>query len=257
VAWGENDAGQSNVPDVEDVVAIAAGNEYSVVLFEPRIDPIADAGPDIVACANEQVTLDASGSHDPDGQIIRYTWTRLPDGAVIYVGDQPTCTTGALGRAEELIELTVMDNHSLTASDTLRIVNRMLQDLQDQVDDMSAGQVDIDIEPGVYPNTISLGSYGLISVAILSSPQFDATSVDPDTIELAGIDVAVRGRGDAFLTYEADANADGLPDLIALIAVANLQPGRTQKGSVRLTAKTYDLFSVEGRDEITIVPTEE
>ena len=122
---------------------------------------------------------------------------------------------------------------------------------------MGAGQIDIDIEPGMYPNTVSLGSYGLISVAILSSPVFDATNVDPDTIELVGIDVAIRGKGDALLAYEADTNADSLPDLVALIAVANLQPGLVQQGSVRLTAKTYGLFTVEGRDEIIIVPPQE
>ena len=95
--------------------------------------PVADAGDDIIASANEEVTLDGSNSYDPDGEIIQYTWKRLPDGMVIYSGEEPTCQTRALGRAEEVIELTVTDNYLATATDTVRIVSRNTQDLQDQV----------------------------------------------------------------------------------------------------------------------------
>ena len=45
--------------------------------------------------------------------------------------------------------------------------------------------MDIDIKPGSDPNPINPGSNGLIPVAILSSEDFDATTVDPATIELA------------------------------------------------------------------------
>ena len=105
----------------------------SVPAVGPVIPPIADAGDDIIADANEKVTLDGSKSSDPDGQIIKYTWKRLPDGVVIYSGPEPTCQTRALGRVEEVIELTVTDNSSATASDTLKIINRTTQDLKDQL----------------------------------------------------------------------------------------------------------------------------
>jgi len=95
--------------------------------------PIAEAGDDIVADANEQVTLDGSGSSDPDGQIIKYTWKRFPDGVIIYSGSDPTCQTRALGRVEELIELTVTDNSMATATDTLKIISRTTQQLKDQL----------------------------------------------------------------------------------------------------------------------------
>jgi peptidoglycan hydrolase CwlO-like protein len=38
-----------------------------------------------------------------------------------------------LGRAEEVIELTVTDNYWATGTDTVRIINRTTQDLKDQV----------------------------------------------------------------------------------------------------------------------------
>jgi len=105
----------------------------SVPAVGPVIPPIAEAGDDIVADANEVVTLDGSGSSDPDGQIIKYTWKRLPDGVIIYSGSDPTCQTRALGRVEEVIELTVTDNSMATATDTLKIISRTTQDLKDQL----------------------------------------------------------------------------------------------------------------------------
>jgi len=107
----------------------------------PTEPPIADAGDDIIADANEVVTLDGSGSSDPDGQIIKYTWKRLPDGVIIYSGKEPTCQTRALGRVEELIELTVTDSSMATATDTLRIISRTTQDLKDQLAAMQS-QID-------------------------------------------------------------------------------------------------------------------
>lgn len=124
-------------------VASAAGyppgdNSLSLYHFVARpleegTPPVADAGDDIIANANEEVTLDGSNSSDPDGEIIRYTWKRLPDEVVIYSGEEPNCQTRALGRAEEVIELTVTDNYLATATDTVRIVSRTTQDLKDQV----------------------------------------------------------------------------------------------------------------------------
>jgi N-acetylneuraminic acid mutarotase len=95
--------------------------------------PVAEAGDDIIADANEVVTLDGSGSSDPDGQIIRYSWKRLPDDIVIYSGPDPNCQTRALGRVEEVIELTVTDNSMATATDTIKVISRTTQDLKDQL----------------------------------------------------------------------------------------------------------------------------
>ena len=110
-----------------------ASTESAVLVLEPTDPPVADAGDDVVADANEVVTLDGSASYDPDGEIIQYTWKRLPDEVVIYSGKDPNCQTRALGRAEEVIQLTVTDNYWATGTDTVRIISRTTQDLQDQV----------------------------------------------------------------------------------------------------------------------------
>jgi hypothetical protein len=43
-------------------------------------------------------------------------------------------------------------------------------------------EVTIDIKPGSDPNSFNLRSRGLIPVAVITTPDFDATTVDPLTI---------------------------------------------------------------------------
>lgn len=135
VAWGRNDCGQCDVPAGNNFLAVSAGSRHCIALLtEPKIGhPTADAGKDHSARANEEVTLDGSKSSDADGQIVLYTWTRLPDDVIIYSGPEPRCKTRALGRAEEVFELTVTDNDMLTASDTVIIFNQLLKDLEDRL----------------------------------------------------------------------------------------------------------------------------
>ena len=47
-------------------------------------------------------------------------------------------------------------------------------------------EVDIDIKPGSDPNSINLKSKGVVPVAVLTTPDFDAATVDPATVEFAG-----------------------------------------------------------------------
>ncbi len=116
--------------------------------------------------------------------------------------------------------------------------------------------VEIDIKPGSCPNAINLGSHGVIPVAILSSSDFDATTVDPDTVELSGAGVAVRGKADKYMAHEEDINGDGLTDLLVQVKTENLDPESFQDGYAVLTGQTYEGVSIVGEDEIIIVPPE-
>jgi hypothetical protein len=77
-------------------------------------------------------------------------------------------------------------------------------------------EVEIDVKPGSYPNPINSGSNGLVPVAILSSPEFDARQVEPTTVVLAGATVGVRGKGKS-MAHEEDVNGDGLIDLVVQV----------------------------------------
>jgi hypothetical protein len=114
--------------------------------------------------------------------------------------------------------------------------------------------VDIDIKPGSYPNAINLRSHGLVPVAILSSEQFDATTVDPETVELAGSGVAMRGKSKRYMAHKEDVNGDGLVDLVLQVATENLDPELFQDGYAILTGATFGGRDIEGKDEITLVP---
>lgn len=98
--------------------------------------PIADAGEDICARAGEEITLDGSGSFDPDNDITSYGWEYYAgDGSVQYqndywqplcAGSSPTCTMKPRGFAEQLVRLEVVDSMGNTGYDTLSVINSLL-----------------------------------------------------------------------------------------------------------------------------------
>lgn len=122
-------------------------------------------------------------------------------------------------------------------------------------------EIDIDIKARSYPNSVNLGSNGVVPVAILSDPEteFDATSIAPETVFLAGAGVAVRGKGGKnTLASHEDVNGDGELDLVLKIETENLDPGTFQDGMAVLRVHETDDPSspvvYEGWDEINIVP---
>ena len=117
-------------------------------------------------------------------------------------------------------------------------------------------QVQIDIKPGSYPNAINLGSNGVVPVAILSSADFDAASVDTQTVTLGGANVAVRGKGSKELAAFEDIDGDGRLDLVVHVVTDNLLPGLFQDGFAILEGRTFDGNAIRGQDEIVVVPVQ-
>lgn len=113
--------------------------------------------------------------------------------------------------------------------------------------------VSIDIKPGSDQNSINLSSAGVIPVAILSSDTFDATSVDPETVSLAGSRVKMVGRIEKYLCHEEDVNEDELMDLVCKIqTIEDLIV--TGESIAVLEAETFDGTPVRGEDNVRIVP---
>ena len=115
-----------------------------------------------------------------------------------------------------------------------------------------ATQVGIDIKPGEYPNTINLGSNGVVPVAILSSESFDATQVDPLTVTLAGAHVALRGKGTPMVAIK-DVNSDGLLDLVVHVETEALELSPDDTEAV-LLGQTFGGLYITGTDSVRIVP---
>ncbi len=68
--------------------------------------------------------------------------------------------------------------------------------------------VDIDIKPGSLPNSINLRNKGNVPVAVLSTQNFDATTVDRNTVVFAGATALETGGA------PEDVNGDGLLDVV-------------------------------------------
>jgi DNA-binding beta-propeller fold protein YncE len=112
-------------------------------------------------------------------------------------------------------------------------------------------EVDIDIKPGSYPNAINLGSKGNVPVAIFSTDDFDAATVDPTTVTLAGADVMLRGKGTPMAELE-DIDGDGLLDIVIHVdtSALGLSPGDVE---AILEGETLEGFLFWGVDSIKII----
>jgi hypothetical protein len=140
--------------------------------------------------------------------------------------------------------------------DEVRIWDRALTDTEiTYIYNNSLRNVEIDIKPGSYPNSINLGSNGVVPVAILGSADFDAAIVDPSTITLSSAKVKVKGNSGNAGSLE-DVNDDGYPDLVVQVFTQclELNPGDAE---AVLNAYTYTgLTFLTGSDVIRIVPQE-
>jgi len=115
--------------------------------------------------------------------------------------------------------------------------------------------INIDIKPGSDPNSINLSSAGTIPVALLSSASFDALTVDPDTISLAGARVKMVGKSNRSLCHGEDINGDGRNDLVCHVETAQFMIEEGETLAV-LEARTFDGRAVRGEDGVRIVPDE-
>jgi len=105
--------------------------------------------------------------------------------------------------------------------------------------------VDVDIKPGSYPNSINLGSKGVVPVAVLTTVDFDASTVDPETVEFAGAS-PVRW-------VMEDVDDDGDMDMLFFFKTQGL--GLTAASTeATLTGATVGGQPIEGTDTVNIVP---
>jgi hypothetical protein len=111
--------------------------------------------------------------------------------------------------------------------------------------------VNIDIKPGSDPNSINLNSKGKIPVAVLSSDIFDAATIDPATVSLAGAPVIIKRNGSPMASLE-DVNIDGYLDLVLHYDMTSLLLEHSDT-EADLEGLTYDGRKVKGTDSIRIV----
>ena len=113
------------VTDTQNPDPLLATVTDSVTIHVTNQAPIADAGPDQQATANELITLDATGSSDPDGHSLTYTWLQIAGTTVTLSNQNAAHPTFARGGRRHFggLQLTVDDGHGLQGTDTVKIGN--------------------------------------------------------------------------------------------------------------------------------------
>jgi len=116
-------------------------------------------------------------------------------------------------------------------------------------------EVDIDVQPGSYPNSLNINGNGLIPVAILGSADLDVLTIDVASLDFVGLEVRVKNNGTPQCSVE-DVNGDGYNDLVCHFVddTTDWIEGTTI-GTLtgRLTPEFGEIWIV-GYDEIRVVP---
>ena len=109
-----------------------------------------------------------------------------------------------------------------------------------------AVHVTIDVKPGHTPTTIEPNSRGMLPVAILTTREFNATTVDPTSILIG----PTGTEGEPFRTMQEDVNGDGRIDLLVLVRYQDLNV-KCDTTIIRLSGKTTKGVSIEGSQKVT------
>ncbi len=96
---------------------VSAGATASATPQEANRPPVANAGPDIGTTVGATITLNGSGSSDPDGTIVNYQWN-FGDGTSLGTGSVPSANHSYATAGTYNVTLTVTDNSGAQAGDT-------------------------------------------------------------------------------------------------------------------------------------------
>ena len=93
----------------------ATATDTIVITVVGNFPPLANAGADQIINLGDMLTLDGTGSSDPDGNITAYAW----DEGGIAIGSTPSITLNSVTAGTHIYKLTVTDNYGDSSSDTV------------------------------------------------------------------------------------------------------------------------------------------
>lgn len=228
---------------------------------------------DLVVTDPEGFTIDADTAIQTDLELLReipgvlyYSERDVDgDGTIDAVVTAPTLKTGDyVIRVVAKPEALPTNTYSLDVEAAGTVINMAQNILINDIPKLGYGirstvegitqfvLVAVDIKPGSFPNSINPGSEGTVPVVTLSSSTFNATTVDPLTVTLAGAPVALKKNGKPMASFE-DANSDGLLDLVVHVNTKDLNLTSTDTQAI-LEGKTLDSVPIKGSDSVRIVP---
>lgn len=165
----------------------------------------------------------------------------------------------AAGNADGIIppfNVGTNDPYFLTAtkfdpSDAAKIQLRVA-DVAGNISSCGAVLAVVDIKPGSDPNSINLGSDGLIPVAILTTATFDAADVDQPSLTLEGGHSKVKAHSENIGSFE-DVDGDGDLDLVVQFPTADLQLTEADTEAI-LEGLSLDGTLIVGFGAVIVVP---
>jgi hypothetical protein len=138
--------------------------------------------------------------------------------------------------------------------DEVRIYNIALSqtEIQDCYNELITINIDFDIKPGSYPNSINPISYGNVPVTVLTTDDFDASKVNPDTVVFLDATPCKKEKLE-------DVDDDGDIDMLFYFKIQELDfellvDDGDEYPYAYLTGVTIDGQSIEGKDTVKLVP---
>jgi hypothetical protein len=227
--------------------------------------PDANSNGPYVIYVDDTLTLDASGSTDPQNDIISYMWDLDDDG---------TFETNAGGQAIFDVDYAYLESLGLIVGGPYDIHVQVTDSEQQSDIDTStltifprpAIEVAVDIKPGSCTNPLNVKSRGVLPVTILGSAVFDVNTIDAGSVFLNGVRNVRSGYEDV-AGFIADANdcecttdaliPDGFLDLTLKFMTQDIVAtfGEVNHGDIltlQLEGFLFDETPVEGADCVVI-----
>ena len=119
--------------------------------------------------------------------------------------------------------------------------------------------VTVDVKPGGYPNTINLSSMGLVPVAVITTPGFDANQFIPEMALLADANTDMSNGCNGAMAIRwvlADVNGDTNADLVFFFRTQDLNLTAASTAATFMAHGMYAATTVHimGTDSVKIVP---
>lgn len=117
----------------------------------------------------------------------------------------------------------------------------------------------IDIKPGSYPNRINLSSKGVVPVAVLTTPDFDARQFTPEMAHLTDATLAMTEGCTGALAVRwvlDDVNGDGRADLVFFFNTQDLDLSTSSTTASLMAHGAYGstILHIMGTDSVKIGP---
>jgi hypothetical protein len=109
---------------VTDNESASDTDTVNIIIVNTNIDPVANAGEDQSIGFSELVTLDGSGSSDPDGTIASYQWSQISGTSVTLSASEQSMATFTSPTSENILVFTlaVIDQLGGLDQDTISVL---------------------------------------------------------------------------------------------------------------------------------------